>query len=60
MAQKKMGRPVGEGGRKSNNVKIRLDDNMNNSLIEYCKKNNITKAEAIRLGIHLLLEKKIK
>lgn len=58
MAQKKMGRPVGEGGRKSNNVKIRLDDNMNNSLIEYCKKNNITKAEAIRLGIHLLLEKK--
>lgn len=58
MAQKKMGRPVGEGGRKSNNVKIRLDDNMNNSLIEYCKKNNITKAEAIRLGIHLLLGKK--
>ncbi len=57
MSDKKIGRPVGEGGRKSNDVKVRLDDETTEKLINYCKKYNVTKAEAIRQGIHLLLKK---
>lgn len=39
------------------NTKVygRLNDEMHKKLLEYCEKNNITKAEAIRQGIHLLL-----
>ena len=37
---------------------IRLDEETEFKLNEYCKKNNITKGEAIRQGIHLLLGKK--
>ncbi|MFR3369364.1 MAG: CopG family transcriptional regulator [Clostridioides difficile] len=55
---KKIGRPVGEGGRKSNDVKVRLDDSTNEKLLEYCQENNLTKAEAIRKGIRLLLQGK--
>lgn len=51
------GRPV-IGGRKSNDIKVRLDDDTHQKLLEYCKINDITKAEAIRQGIHLLLSKK--
>lgn len=36
-------------------VKVRLDNATNEKLEEYCKTNSITKAEAIRRGIHLLL-----
>ena len=57
MTQKKMGRPVGEGGRKGNDVKVRLDDETHKKLLDYCEKCKITKAEAIRQGIHLLLKK---
>lgn len=42
---------------KSNDIKVRLDDETHLRLLEYCEKNGITKAEAIRRGIHLLLEK---
>lgn len=54
--RKKMGRPI-IGERKSNDLKVRLDDTTYNLLLEYCKKHDITKAEAIRQGIHLLLKK---
>lgn len=54
--KKKMGRPV-VGERKSNDVKVRLDDTTHKLLLEYCKTHDITKAEAIRQGIHLLLKK---
>ncbi len=37
---------------------IRLDAETEKKLAEYCKKNNITKGEAIRRGIHLLLSQK--
>lgn len=37
-------------------VKVRLDSATNEKLEEYCKVNNITRTEAIRRGIHLLLE----
>lgn len=43
---------------KSNDVKVRLDDNTISELDKYCLEHNITRAEAIRRGIHLLLDKK--
>lgn len=52
----KMGRPV-VGSPKTNDVKVRLDDETHNKLLEYCREKGITKAEAIRQGIHLLLQK---
>lgn len=42
---------------KSNDIKVRLDDEMKKKLDNYCAVHNITRAEAIRKGIHLLLEK---
>lgn len=54
--KKKMGRPV-IGEPKTNDMKVRLDDTTYRLLKEYCEKNGITKAEAIRQGIHLLLTK---
>lgn len=53
MRSKKMGRPTDSP--KVNDVKVRLNDEMHKKLLEYCNQNNITKAEAIRQGIHLLL-----
>lgn len=35
---------------------VRLDKKTDDRLNEYCKTNGITKGEAIRKGIHLLLE----
>ena len=43
---------------KQNDVKVRLDDATHEKLLKYCEKNDITKAEAIRQGIYLLLQKK--
>ena len=37
---------------------IRIDDDTNKKLDIYCEENGITKAEAIRQGIHLLLSQK--
>lgn len=37
---------------------IRLDTETEAKLNEYCKGHNITKGEAIRQGIHLLLQQK--
>lgn len=39
---------------------IRLDRETEDKLEEYCKKHSITKGEAIRRGIHLLLSEKQK
>lgn len=50
-----MGRPV-IGEPKIHDIKVRLGDTTHNKLLEYCKENNITKAEAIRRAIDLLLE----
>lgn len=44
--------------RKDHDVKVRIDDVTHGRLLEYCKEHEITKAEAIRQGIHLLLQKK--
>ena len=44
--------------RKDHDVKVRIDDDTHGKLLKYCKENNITKAEAIRRGIHLVLQTK--
>lgn len=36
-------------------VKVRLDSLTNEKLEKYCKEHSITRTEAIRRGIHLLL-----
>lgn len=55
MSSKKMGRPKAENP-KDNDVKVRLDNETHSKLLKYCEQHNITKAEAIRQGIHLLLQ----
>lgn len=40
------------------NLTIRLDPETEKSLREYCEKHNISRGEAIRQGIHLLLATK--
>ena len=51
------GRPKAENP-KCNDIKVRLDEETKAKLDEYCEKNGITRAEAIRQGIHLLLRHK--
>lgn len=51
----KTGRPI-VGSPKTNDIKVRIDDETLVKLLEYCKEHNITKAEAIRQGIYLLLK----
>lgn len=53
----KIGRPV-IGKPKTNDIKVRIDDDTLKKLLDYCEVNKITKAEAIRQGIQLLLKKK--
>ena len=48
------GRPKAENP-KANDVKVRLDDETTKKLDAYCTAHGITRAEAIRRGIHLLL-----
>ena len=50
------GRPKVENP-KNVDVKVRLDETTAKKLELYCKMNQITKAEAIRRGIHLLFGK---
>lgn len=50
------GRPKADNP-KRNDIKVRLDDETSKKLDEYCTDNKITRAEAIRKGIHLLLAK---
>lgn len=37
-------------------LKVRFDQETNKRLLDYCKKHDVTRTEAIRRGIHLLLE----
>ena len=52
----KIGRPI-IGSLKNCDIKVRVDENTNQKLLDFAKSNNITRAEAIRKGIQLLLEK---
>lgn len=49
-----LGRPKAENP-KVNDIKVRLDDATKAKLDRYCDENGITRAEAIRRGIHLLI-----
>lgn len=53
----RIGRPKVENP-KSNDVKVRLDDKTNIELNKYCLEHEVTRAEAIRRGIYLLLGNK--
>ena len=44
--------------RKDHDVKVRIDDATHERLMEYCERHQITKAEAIRQGIQLVLQQK--
>ena len=51
------GRPKAENP-KDTRFSIRLDAETETRLAEYCEKHSISKGEAIRQGIHLLLTQK--
>lgn len=51
------GRPKAENP-KNVDIKVRIDEKTNEKLLEYCDKNDITRTEAIRKGIVMLLERK--
>lgn len=51
-----IGRPKVENP-KRNDIKVRLDDKTTYELDKYCQEKKLTRAEAIRRGIHLLLKK---
>lgn len=46
--------------RKDHDVKVRIDDATHEKLLLYCTEHSITKAEAIRQGIHLVLQQNKK
>lgn len=50
----KTGRPKSEHP-KDVDVKVRFDKDLHEKLMQYCEKHNITRAEAIRRGVHILL-----
>lgn len=52
-----VGRPKAEKP-KANRFSVRLDDETEQKLEKYCEEHQMTKGEAIRQGIHLLLAKK--
>lgn len=51
-----MGRPKVDNP-KDIDLKVRIDKATNEKLIAYCEKNNTSRAEAVRQGITMLLEK---
>lgn len=51
------GRPKSENP-KDIDIKVRIDQITNQKLLNYCDNHGITRTEAIRQGIHLLLAKK--
>jgi hypothetical protein len=50
------GRPKADNP-KCIDVKVRFDEDTHAKLIKYCEKNGITRTEALRKGVDLLLEK---
>lgn len=53
----KMGRPKSDNP-KDIDLKVRVDADTHTELLKYSEENSITKAEAVRRGIRLLLQKK--
>ncbi len=53
------GRPI-IGAKKDIDVKVRFDKETNDKLLEYCKKNSVTRAEVIRQSVTLFLSEEKK
>lgn len=53
----KMGRPKSEKP-KEIDLKVRIDDETNNRLLEYAKGKGLTKAEVVRQGLQKILSEK--
>lgn len=51
------GRPKADNP-KDVDVKVRFDKELHEKLLQYCDAQGVTKAEAIRQGVHLLLDQK--
>ena len=51
------GRPKSENP-KNIDVKVRFDQETHEKLLAYCEKHNISRTEALRQGVPLLLEQK--
>lgn len=49
------GRPLKGKERLDIDVKVRFDNELNEKLVAYCELRGITRTEAIRQGVHLLL-----
>ena len=49
------GRPLIGKERLDVDVKVRFDKALNEELVAYCERHGITRTEAIRQGVHLLL-----
>ncbi len=43
---------------KLNDIKVRIDNDTYSRLLDYCSKNNTSKAETIRKGLDLVLQNK--
>ena len=48
------GRPI-IGGKKDIDVKVRFDKETHKKLLEYCERHEVTRTEAIRRGVKLLV-----
>lgn len=48
------GRPI-IGGKKDIDVKVRFDKETHDKLLEYCERHKVTRTEAIRRGVKLLV-----
>ena len=53
----KKGRPKVDNP-KTIEIKARIDTELNNLLMEYCKENNMTRTDIVRKGIELVLKQK--
>lgn len=53
------GRPI-IGAKKDINVKVRFDKQTHEELLQYCEKHKITRTEAIRQGVKLLVSEEKK
>ena len=51
------GRPKVDNPKKYD-IKVRYDEKTHKELLDYCKKHNITRVEAFRRGLQLLLGQK--
>lgn len=56
MSSKKIGRPI-IGSLKNIDIKVRIDEETNRKLLDYCKESGITRAEAVRRAIAEMLKK---